>query len=140
MPSPKATRLVSKIPGVIAGSKWMGSPGINTRGLNPSPNVQTNNDTTSNNASSSTQDAPSPTASYTQVTTEESPRKRIRREDYGSNDCTRRTRLTPTSTSTSTSSHVSTPYESGYYVYFGAEDDDDPILDYYHSHGFYGFR
>mmetsp|Transcript_39514 Transcript_39514/g.95567 ORF Transcript_39514/g.95567 Transcript_39514/m.95567 type:complete len:151 (+) Transcript_39514:56-508(+) len=93
---------------------------------------------TSNTASSSSEDASSPTASYPPSTTEENSRKRIRREDYGTNDDYKQARTQ--STPASTSSNVSTPYESGYYPYCSAENDDDPLRDYYHSHGFFGYR
>ncbi|KAL3941545.1 MAG: hypothetical protein SGBAC_004129 [Bacillariaceae sp.] len=102
--------------------------------------IQKHSDT-NNTASPSSQDSSIPTVCYSActTTTEESPHKRIRRENYsyGTND-SKRTQ----STTTSGSTNSRTPTESGSYeydYYHGAGDDEDPIQDYYHSHGFYGF-
>ncbi|CAJ1945109.1 unnamed protein product [Cylindrotheca closterium] len=102
--------------------------------------IQKTNDTGNNASSSTPPGASSPTASYTRSITYEGPRKRIRRDDYSTKDHYKQTRSTPPTSASTPSSHVSTPYESSCYAYFGAQDEDDPLRDYYHSHGFYGFR
>lgn len=90
-----------------------------------------------NTTSSSSQSSPGSTnrvSSYSSSTKEENSRKRIRLDTPATND-QKRTRSTPTSASSTGSSR----YEYSDFTYYGVDDDDDPVRDYYHSHGFYGY-